>query len=147
LVRKGLLVLSLLMVILGIASGYYFVTLIGALFLIASFAPSSPSRPPPTVPSSYQPRQRISPPPVATASAVAQPAPAQPPVMRFESSQSQAYVQPLFPGMMFPTLGPLTQSTGHRAEQKGEQERKAPGRDDDFLEAVGIIALLRLLSG
>lgn len=144
--NKGLFGLSVLMIIFGAVSGFYIVSLFGVLLLIPSVASGGARRPPPTVPAGSAPTgQRISPPPVARLSANRPPAAKMDVSMvAVEAVTVQSYSQPLFPGMVFPSIGLITPAlpaapTPAPAPQQGGRE--------DLVDALGILVLLKLLSG
>ena len=137
------MVFALLLVLLGIGSGFYLLSFFGLLLLVPSLISSSrpPTRPAPAPPK--QEVRRISPPPVQQPQATVQAS--QPTTMAapMPSPQSPTYSMALFPTSMFPPisqLGTIPQPTKETAQRKPEER-------DELLEVGAVLALLRLALG
>lgn len=136
------------LIVVGIATGYYFVSVVGFFFLIPAFS-SSPVRRAPgqSTPTSYMPRRIIPPPAPAPPGEAAAPAPgiaAQMSVQPQAPQSSQGYSPALFPTAIFPTLSLTSPVAAAKAEAAPAQ--KAPERDE-LLEFGAFLALLKLVSG
>ncbi|MDG6989211.1 MAG: hypothetical protein JRN21_07795 [Nitrososphaerota archaeon] len=155
--NRNLLVFSLFLIIFGVVSGVYLVSLFGIILLIPSTLPSArqSSRNPPRQTETKRPptwdaarRMPADQGPVPTAQ-VAQPAfqPSQPPEPVVTTtpgpSPMETYSPALFPGSIFPPVYNLGVQTTPPA---GPEAKKASERDD-LVEAGTLFVLLKLFLG
>lgn len=141
--NRNLVLFSVLLVMLGIGSGFYLLSLLGSLFLIPALI--SRARPPPTraTPPEKQEARRIIPPTPAQPPAEAAP-PQVPGYMASpQPTQQQWYSVALFPTTMFPSLSQLgSQVVPPFQPTTAKQEPR-----DDLVEVGAMIALLKLAFG
>ncbi|MDA4124368.1 MAG: hypothetical protein OK438_02790 [Thaumarchaeota archaeon] len=146
--NRNLLVASVFLILVGIAFGFYPVTLIG-FFLLFPALLSSPRPGPmktPTTRPQEQPR-RIMPHPTPVTEALPLPAVTAPlPTATPSSSQPiphslASYSSALFPNSMFPNLS-LASPT-----QSSTAKTEAPAAKDELLEVGALLAFLKLVLG
>lgn len=140
--NRSLAYFSMLLIIVGVAFGYYLISFLGALLLIPSLL--SPSRPP--VPQQSTPQKQepwritshetpqFSPAKVAGPQAMAIPMTEQP-----QPTPMQTYSSPLFPMPMFPSLN---QTPSPSQTPTAERERA-----DELVEVAAIVVLLKFVFG
>jgi len=144
-VNRGLLVLSVLLIILGIGSGLYFASLFGFILLFPAILPGRPRSNPIPVKTQPIPR-RIAPPPQmlkVSSTPPSAPTPAYAPSTPLQLQTGAAtFAPPLFPTNIFPTLSlspPTAEAKTSAPEQKNDR--------DDLLEFGAILAIIRLALG
>ncbi|MDG6900821.1 MAG: hypothetical protein JRM80_02520 [Nitrososphaerota archaeon] len=141
--NRNLVLFSVLLIMLGIGSGFYLLSLLGSLFLLPALI--SRGRPPPAraTPPQKQEARRIIPltPPQPPAEA------APPQVSGYMASpqpaQYQGYSMALFPTTMFPSLSQM----GGKALPPVQPPVVKQDARDDLVEVGAMIALLKLAFG
>jgi len=156
--NRNLLIFALLLIFVGFGVGFYLISFFGLLLLIpALLSPTRvPSRPTPAPePPKPQPRRITTRPakqpegPMAAPTAppmegsVSAPMPSRMAAPSYQS-QSIVYTPPLFPTTMFPSLSGMA---GTPAPPPREPEHERRREENDLLEVVGLLVLLRLVSG
>jgi len=159
--NRNLFVFSLLLVLAGIAVGFYLISFIGFILMIPSLL--SPSRPPAgppartgSAPPQTQPRQiprRVSPPQVPQQQQVTPTTPAKaevamPPLYSASSpspmaSSMASYSSALFPSPILPALSQITPVP----RPTKEKEQQNQGERDELVEVGTMLALLKLILG
>ena len=161
--NRGLLVFSILVIVVGLFTGIYFVPLFGVFLLfIALLAPTSSPRPPRPQPP-MQEEQRHGEPtkmsyqtPSPAASTLSEaypqtgpaPMPMGPQVQSGYEQRAAAGSPPLFPTTMFPSFTQSQPSMAQVVEERIEA-RKEQGHvesRDELLELVALLAVVRLIS-
>ena len=144
--HRNLLLFSLILIGLGLASGYYLVIFFGILMLFPAL--SAPSRPPPRpspggTPVKQEPRRIIPPSPSNPPQQASSPSPPSEPMATAPAAQqSQMYTPILFPTSMFPSLSsystppPPAKATGAKHDER-----------DELVETGAILVILKLLLG
>lgn len=139
--NKSLVYFSVLMILLGVGSGFYLLSLLGGIALIPALL--SPTRPP-VRRAPEQPRQeprRIIPPPFQP------PRPSEPVANPVSYVASPAPSQPTYPAALFPTaMFPSLSTMGSTPQAKETAPAKQEGRDE-LVEVGAILALLKLAFG
>ena len=162
--NKNLLVFALFLIILGVASGIYLLSLFGIILMVPAALPSSrrtQTPPQPTRPSQPQPwsaprrvpsearRPPMAPTPqpqtMATRTQPSQPSPTQmQPYSQVQpSSQMLPYSPALFPGSIFPPV----YAPGTQVSPPASTEAKKSPERDDLVEAGAVLLLLKLFLG
>ncbi len=146
--NRNLLIFSILLIAIGVVSGYYYVSVLGFFLLFPSLI-SSPRRqgPVPIPKRSAPPPRRVSP-PAPTTELFAPPEPAKPTATLVPPAPPKPtanYSPPLFPTVIFPSFNQPTPSV--QPQQVAPAQQQQPGQRDDLLELGAIVAILKLALG
>jgi len=149
--NRGLLAASIILVLLGAFSGFYFLAGVGVLLFFPALL-SSPPRPAQKAPSTTTktPPRRITPPsPPAPMGLETRGETKLPETYMTPSSQpSQAsYSSALFPTPMFPSLSRYGMTSGTDQPLPSKEPQKREAETNDLLEVGVLLAILKLASG
>ncbi len=141
--KRNLLVFALFLVLLGIGSSFYLLSLFGLLMLIPALLSSS--RPPlrPAPPPARQETRRITPPPLQQPAVALSQVPPKTVFVTPTPIQTQTYSPSLFPKSIFPS----NVQVGTSPQPVHESAAPKPAERDELLEIGTILALLRLALG
>jgi len=148
--NRGLAVFSFVLIVLGISSDFYPISILGGILLIAALLAPSRARVPRPVPTTPERRRVTRPIPTSPPTPASTPQPS--PKMQAQAVQTQTRpseiqtvtIPALFPTTMFPSMNPAVPSQ-QLQEQKPTGEK--PESRDELLELGALAVLLRLLSG
>ena len=154
--NAGLVVFSLFLLILGVASGYYPVAVLGGLLFIGALASPSKQRAPgpqqapqPQPPRPQPIRRQVAHPSgqISMETPAAMPGTAPVPAASLPSSYYTSRPNivngALFPTPMIPSMNPIVPTPPLAGEKPVEEK---PGGRDEVVELAAIVALVRLLS-
>ncbi len=147
--NRNLLVFGLFLVIAGLFSGYYVLSLFGVLMIVPALRSSSRSPPPPvSKPRDESPRTVMGTTPQMQAPAMQAPKPPPPMPAMTAPSPSPQTQQPGYSPALFPTtlLPSLSLSTGV-TQVPSEPVPKSQAAEDDVVKVGAVLALARLLLG
>ena len=149
--NRNLLVFGLFLVIAGLFSGYYVLSLFGILMIVPALRSSS-RRPPSPVskPRDESPRMAMGPSPQMQAPVMQAPNPPPPvPAMTaprpLPQTEQSGYSPALFPTTLLPSLS-LSPPTGV-PQAPSEPVPKSQAAEDDVVKVGAVLALARLLLG
>ncbi len=146
--NRNLLIFSILLIAIGVVSGYYYVSVLGFFLLLPSLISSTRRQGPVPIPKRGAPPPRRILPPARTTELIAPPEPAKPTatlVPATPPTPTVNYSPPLFPTVIFPSFNPPTSSV--QPQQVAPPQQQQPGQRDELLEIGAIVAIVKLALG